>query len=568
MRLRILTAKFWKNIVRLNRATSEPSTRSVELDNTLQKQSPEPAKQTLQSEEVKAEETQELEEQDRGEKLAKTKTPGTNIRSIVRSELNLEKNCIFTVSTYREKSREVTRKEIMPSGEIVERRVIVGRTADGAETGVLTTHHFKVYLALIELWEQAGRPAGDKVRFTTLRLMKRLEMKDSGEEYRRLKRWVRNLRQTPITFVNSFYTPGATGHTDLADITILNHLHLYERRNTGRQKKTRGYGEFRFDDHIAENLINNHVHPLRLDVIKSFTRHRDLAILLYTYIDRNIAFKNSYEIGLGKLFDHLDLSQRHVKYPSDRKRVLDPVLEQLRGKELSTGVLSYAQILKTKDRRDYKLVCRKKSYLNYPKRLKEQGTPSQPQLAPSTELAEPEVSESTEVELESTESATDPITRLEEKGLTGKQVLKLLAENDSETIANQLEYLPFRVGEYESQRKEINEPAILYNSIIENWKVPKSYLEVEKGKEREAERLERERIARLKQEEQDREEQEAARMEAYKESLSSEKRVKLRERALADIRNMPNIREDFITEILIGVKENQILRSEMEEGES
>ena len=44
----------------------------------------------------------------------------------------------------------------------------------------------------------------------------------------------------------------------------------------------------------------------------------------------------------------------------------------------------------------------------------------------------------------------------------------------------------------------------LYESIIDNWKVPKSYLEAEKEKEREAERIERERIARMEQEKRER----------------------------------------------------------------
>jgi len=552
VRLRILTTGFWRDILRLRKSARVPL-------------SLEPANQSPQTEKVEVEGRRSAEEEAKREKPTKTKASGTNISSVVRSELNLEQNCVFTVSTYREKSREVIRREFISSGEMAERRVIVGRTADGAETGVLTTYHFKVYLALIELWEKAGRPIGDKVRFTTLRLMKRLEMKDSGEEYRRLKRWIRNLRQTPITFINSFYTIGATEHTDLADVTILNHLHLYERKNMGKEKKTRGYGEFRFDDHIAENLINNHVHPLRLDVIKSFTKHKDLAILLYTYIDRNIAFKDSYEIGLGKLFEHLDLSQRHVKYPSDRKRVLDPVLEQLRGKELSTGVLSHAQILKTKDGRDYKLVCRKKPF---PESLREQEIPPQLELLlTEAESGSSETgSESTEAEPESAKSSSELLPLLIEKGLTQKQAAKLVAEKSPEVINAQLEYLPFRIEEYKAQRKTINEPAILYDSINDSWQAPKSYLEAEKEKEREFKKLERERVARLEQEEQDRAEQERVELEAYKETLDPEERAKLRERALAEIRGMEGVKEEFITDILIKAKENEILKAEVDQG--
>jgi hypothetical protein len=483
-----------------------------------------------------------------------------NKKLTVGSELNLEKNYIFTVSTYRKKSREVIVREISPGGEVLERSATIGRTVDGIETGVLITHHFKLCLALVKLWGEAGRPIHEPVNFTILRLIKRLEMADSGREYERVKRWLRHLRQIPLTFINSFHIPGVAEYTDLTDVTILNHLRIYERKKAGEQRKTRGYGEFRFDDHILESLINNHTHPLRFDIIKSFRKHKDIAILLYTYIDRNLAFKSRYEIGLEKLFDHLDLSQSYIQYPSQRKKKIVPVLEQLRGKELSTGVLSYAQILKTKDGKDYKLVCRKKPF---PKRLRER------EIQPQLELTLPTKTESEvpEVKPESAKSSSELLPLLIEEGLTQKQAAKLVAEKNPEVINHQLEYLPFRLAEYKAQEREINKPAILYDSIKQNWKAPKGYLEAEKKKEREAERLERERIARLEQEERDRAEQERAEIETYKESLEPEERAKLRERALEEIRGMDGIKEEFIGDVLIKAKENEILKSEMEEDE-
>ena len=338
---------------------------------------------------------------------------------------------------------------------------------------------------------------------------------------------------------------------------MISYLNIYERKRVGKQNRTRGYGEFRFDDHILENLVNNHTHPLRLDVVNSFKKHKDLSILLYVYLDRNLAFKEKYEIGLEKLFDHLDLSQKQIRYPSDRKVKVEPVLEQLRGKELSTGILASAQITKTKGGRDYKLVCHKKSFI---KRLEKDDT--EPTMWDRIELPEVPKTES-----ESAESSSELFPLLIAKGLTQKQAAKLVAEKDPTVISDQLEYLPFRVKEYESQRKEINEPAILYESMNDNWKVPKSYLEAEKEKERETERIERERIARLEQEERDKAEQERMELEAYKGTLDPEERKTLRERALERIRSMEGINEQFISEPLIAAKENEILKSGMEERE-
>ncbi len=479
-------------------------------------------------------------------------------RSLIRSELNLEKNAVFTVSTYKKKSREVSVEARGSNGKIAKRVMVVGRTAEGVETGVLTTTHFKVYLALVELWERAGKPINDPVHFTVYKVIKRLGLQDDGRTYGIIKRKLYGLRQIPIEFIDSFYTKD-DDFRSLRPFSILGYLDIYERKDIGKRKKIRGYGEFQFDRHILESLLSNHVHPLRLDIISSFRKHKDLAVLIYTYIDRSIAFKSHFEIRLKNLFRNLDLSQRHVKYPSDRKRVIDPVLDQIRGRELSTGVLSDIDIVRTVDGDDYKLVCRKKSFT---KRLKEQEEPSQPQL----ELALSGKTGLFGAELEHTGSDSGLRSRLTAKGLTKKQAAKLILESP-DAINDQLAYLPFRIDEYKAQGKEINAAAILYDSISDNWQAPKGYLGAEQEKEREAERLEQKRISRLEREERYRVEQERLEIEAYKETLTSEKRAKLRERALAELRSTEGVKEQFIGEPLITSKENEILRSTVGEYE-
>ena len=88
---------------------------------------------------------------------------------------------------------------------------------------------------------------------------------------------------------------------------------------------------------------------------------------------------------------------------------------------------------------------------------------------------------------------------------------------------------------------------------------------MEKEKERETERIEQEQHLRLKEEEWEEKEREKAKLEAYKQTLSPEARAELRERALREIRNIGEIKEGFISEVLIAVKENEILRMEKEE---
>lgn len=78
-----------------------------------------------------------------------------------------------------------------------------------------------------------------------------------------------------------------------------------------------------------------------------------------------------------------------------------------------------------------------------------------------------------------------------------------------------------------------------------------------------AKRIEAERIAAQERAEEELREKEAAKIEAYKESLSAEERAKLRERAEAEIRNSGQFKEEFITDYLIEVKENELIRKQI-----
>ena len=85
----------------------------------------------------------------------------------------------------------------------------------------------------------------------------------------------------------------------------------------------------------------------------------------------------------------------------------------------------------------------------------------------------------------------------------------------------------------------------------------------EKMEREKTEKLERKRIAAAEEAEKERRDREREKIEAYKETLSTEERAKLRERALEEIRKIDGVKEEFIGDILIEVKENEILKAEM-----
>ncbi|MDW7988378.1 MAG: hypothetical protein RMJ65_06740 [candidate division WOR-3 bacterium] len=438
---------------------------------------------------------------------------------VVRSELNLEQKSIFTVSTYQGLSRELTFKEKLPTGEEIEQKVIIGKTVDGLETGVLTTNDFKVYLALLELWQKAGRPINEPVNFTILRLMKILKLTDSGSEYEQIKKWLLHLRQIPIMFQNSFFMKETGSYRTIEPFTVLSYLKIYEREystKTGKEK-TRGYGAFKFADEILKSLVNDYTHPLRLDIVRDFKKHKDTAILLYVYLDRCLAFKEKYEINLEKLFEHLDLSQKQIRYPSDRKAKIMPVLKELENKPLSTGILSYCRIHKTEDGRGYKLVARKKPFDDLPPPRQQTKITFEEKITSQTPL-------------------TPLMVQLMEKGLTENQVHEIFNILDEETIKKQLEILPYRLSWNKEQGRETQNPAALfYMALKGNWDPPPNYYQALKEAEEQKTRAKRQEEENLKKQAEIRREYKAKaraiRLLTYYQSLTDEKKQEIDQRA-------------------------------------
>ena len=103
----------------------------------------------------------------------------------------------------------------------------------------------------------------------------------------------------------------------------------------------------------------------------------------------------------------------------------------------------------------------------------------------------------------------------------------------------------------------------LYDFSIIKHTIGQAMAAKEEAETKKAKKSEAERIASLEQEERDRQEQERAEIEAYKETLNPETRTALREKALKEIKSTDGIKEDFINDMLIAVKENEILRTEI-----
>ena len=104
----------------------------------------------------------------------------------------------------------------------------------------------------------------------------------------------------------------------------------------------------------------------------------------------------------------------------------------------------------------------------------------------------------------------------------------------------------------------------VYDFSILKHTISQAIADKEKVEAKQAMLQEQERLATQEKVEEERLEKEREEIEAFKEKLEPKEREKLRQRALEEISKMGGVKQEFITEILIRAKENEILKAELE----
>jgi len=276
---------------------------------------------------------------------------------IIRSELNIEKWPLFTTSTFKGKSKELTRTIKLANGDIETRKVVIGRI-NNTEVGVFRIFDFKGFCALLKIWESQGRPATKNVTFNFKQIADILELSWGGKTFTEIKAMMNRLRKIPIDWSNSFYNREKKETERLIEsFNILSDLKIYERgKQTGQMSFS--FSSFAFDKRLVANLLNNYSKPLLLSTVLRFKK--EISILLYRYIDLIMNDKDHFERRTKELLADLDLSPTGYPYPAQRKKLLEPVLKELIGAEISSGVITVAALQRTKSDKDYKVVFEKR----------------------------------------------------------------------------------------------------------------------------------------------------------------------------------------------------------------
>ncbi len=104
----------------------------------------------------------------------------------------------------------------------------------------------------------------------------------------------------------------------------------------------------------------------------------------------------------------------------------------------------------------------------------------------------------------------------------------------------------------------------LYDFSIIKHTIGQAMTTKKKAKAEEARKEEEKKIAVERQADEKKREEEKAKIDSYKETLNSEERTRLRERAEAEIKESGQYKAEFVTEFLIKAKENELIRGQID----
>jgi hypothetical protein len=224
------------------------------------------------------------------------------------------------------------------------------------QLGTITTEDQRMFIALIEHWEESGKPADRPVFFSDRLLARLLRKKGWGSNViEAITGSLRRLRTTPLRWINSFRRDDGSGreYAEETYFNFLDTLKIITRREHGHVTNQQGY--FQFDRNILANLLSNYTKPLLTE--EFFKLQTEIGQLLYTHIDLIMADKPRYERCTKELFSDFGLLENSsYRYASNRKQALRRPIAELAHKRLSTGTIKSISLERTKDGKDYKLV--------------------------------------------------------------------------------------------------------------------------------------------------------------------------------------------------------------------
>lgn len=230
-----------------------------------------------------------------------------------------------------------------------------------------TTTSYRVFLALIQLWEASGKPEDGVINFSARQLAHMLEYKSfNSDTAQRLHEHLDILSNTSLSWTFSFETEDGVSE-QYSDMNLLESQAYKDQRFFKGDKAFQRRQSVRLNRDLVLNMLAGKTKPINY---KEFISIRnDSSANLYTLLDIYLSKKRHWQRRARALiYDDLEFSG--VRYEQRRLRhaKLKEFVAELDGKDLLNGKLKL-KIEKTVDGEDYKLVAEKIPRITKRKRI-------------------------------------------------------------------------------------------------------------------------------------------------------------------------------------------------------
>jgi hypothetical protein len=273
-------------------------------------------------------------------------------KEIARVELNIDNWPIFATRGGKYRSREIVRYEKI-GDKVVQQRVVI-RSID--KYGTLVAADFKLVSFVIQKLINIGSNDGD-MNFTLRGLIREyLGIENPGPiNYTAVVNSLMRCRLVPIEFDNSFLTKDGSIITIKEPITIFSELKIFERKKDMKEKQEYfGFCRLKIHPLIWQSIKDKYIRPIRFDVLR--TLKSDVSILLYKHLDRTLYKKTEWSKDIIELAEEIGITESR---PRRIRLLLLKACQELKGKELTHGRITYIEVEKSKEKSGWKLAVRK-----------------------------------------------------------------------------------------------------------------------------------------------------------------------------------------------------------------
>lgn len=224
--------------------------------------------------------------------------------------------------------------ERVGSGNVV--RTVTIAVADKEKDGKTSRDHLPnafdhdVWIVLMDLWDEQGRPDHGRVYFRQSEICKKLKITDGGNNYKRIRESLLRLKRTTIESKSAFYSAQKAKYVDLS-VGFVDRVQI-ERSSRGKaQKEDLSFAVL--SEPVLENLKRNYSARIKRDLYLQLDHgfSKRLANLI-TYQKTIHQHSGSFEFQLDELAQKLPMSGD--LYPSQIIERLKPTLEELKAKKL------------------------------------------------------------------------------------------------------------------------------------------------------------------------------------------------------------------------------------------